>query len=56
MNTKIPIMVYSSSWYDKKYDVERSCGAVDLSNDKAATKELLDNSSHYFLISYKIYD
>jgi len=56
LNTKIPILVYSSSWYDKKYDIERSCGAVDLSDDKAATKELLDNSSHYFLISYKISD
>jgi hypothetical protein len=50
------MLVYSSSWYDKKYDIERSCGAVDLSNDQSATKELLSNSSHYFLISYKISD
>jgi hypothetical protein len=56
LNAKIPLLVYSSSWYDRKFDIERSCGAVDLSNDKAATKELLDNSSHYFLISYKISD
>lgn len=56
LNAKIPMLVYSSSWYDKQFNVERSCGAVDLSKDKAATKELLDNSSHYFLISYIISD
>lgn len=54
LNTETPMLVYSSSWYDKKFDIERSCGAVDLSNNKAATKELMDNSPHYFLISYKI--
>jgi len=54
LNTKVPMLVYSSSWYDKKSDVERSCGAVDLSNNKAATKELMDNSPHYFMISYMI--
>jgi hypothetical protein len=54
LNSKTPMLVYSSSWYDKKFDLERSCGAVDLSKDKAATKELIDNSPHYFLISYKI--
>jgi len=54
LNVKIPMLVYSSSWYDKKFDIERSCGAVDLSENKAATKELIDNSPHYFLISYKI--
>ena len=54
LNTKIPMLIYSSSWYDKRFDIERSCGAVDLSKDKAATKELIDNSPHYFLISYKI--
>jgi hypothetical protein len=54
LNTKVPMLVYSSSWYDKRFDIERSCGAVDLSKDKAATKELIDNSPHYFLISYRI--
>jgi hypothetical protein len=54
LNAKIPMLVYSSSWYDKRFDIDRSCGVVDLSNDKAATKELMDNSPHYFLISYKI--
>ena len=54
LNTEIPMLVYSSSWYDKRFDIERSCGAVDLSRNKAATKELMDSSPHYFLISYKI--
>lgn len=51
---EIPLLVFSSSWYDKKFNIERSCGAVDLSNDKAATDELLQNSHHYFIVSYKI--
>ena len=51
---EVPMLCYSSSWYDKKFDIERSCGAVDLSKDKAATEELIKNSPHYFLISYKI--
>ena len=54
LNEKKPLLVYSSSWYDKKFDIERSCGAVDLSNDKEATKELLESSSHYFMVSYKV--
>lgn len=54
LNTKVPMLCYSSSWYDKKFDLERSCGAVDLSNDLKATKELMSNSPHYFLISYSI--
>ena len=54
LNAKIPMLVYSSSWYDKRFDIERSCGAVDLSKNKAATQELIDSSPHYFMISYKI--
>jgi hypothetical protein len=51
---EIPLLAYSSSWYDKKDDVERSCGPDDLSNDKVATTKLLNNSPHYFIVSYKI--
>ncbi|MFD0792982.1 DUF5041 domain-containing protein [Mucilaginibacter litoreus] len=54
LNTKTPMLIYSSSWYDKRFDIERSCGAVDLSNNQAATKELLENSPHYFVVSYKV--
>lgn len=54
LGVEIPLLVFSSSWYDKKYDIERFCGAVDLSNDKAATDELLHSSPHYFVINYKI--
>ena len=56
LGEEIPLLVFSSSWYDKKYNIERSCGAVDLSNDRKATHELLTNSLHYYLISYKIGD
>jgi len=54
LNKEVPMLLYSSSWYDKKFDFERSCGAVDLSKDKAATEELTKNSPHYYLISYKM--
>jgi hypothetical protein len=54
LNKQVPMLIYSSSWYDKRFNIERSCGAVDLSKDKAATKDLIDNSPHYFMISYKI--
>jgi hypothetical protein len=54
LGKEVPLLVFSSSWYDKKYDLERSCGAVDLSENKAATIELLQNSPHYFVVSYQI--
>jgi hypothetical protein len=54
LNKDVPLLCYSSSWYDKKFDIERSCGAVDLSKNKAATEELIKNSPHYFMISYKV--
>lgn len=54
LNENIPILVYASSWYDKENDIERFCGAVDLSKNEDDTKMLLGNSPHYYLISYKV--
>lgn len=54
LNKNIPLLIYASSWYDKKYNFERFCGVVDLSKDEKGTKELLDNSPHYYLISYEV--
>lgn len=54
LDKEIPVLVFASSWYDKKNSMERFCGVVDLSSDKNATDELLKNSTHYFMINYKI--
>lgn len=50
----IPLLVYASSWYDTKGQIERFCGAVDLSLDEKETATLLRSSPHYFVISYKV--
>ncbi|MDN5285611.1 MAG: hypothetical protein JWR38_1885 [Mucilaginibacter sp.] len=55
LDKEIPVLVFASSWYDKKNSIERFCGTVDLSRDKNATDELLKNSPHYFIISYKTF-
>jgi hypothetical protein len=54
LNAKTPFLVYSSSWHDKQNNIERYCGAVDLSLSQAATKELMDLSPHYFVVSYTV--
>jgi len=54
LDKEIPLLVYASSWYDGK--LERFCGTVDLSFDESLTKELLDKSPHYYVISYKVTD
>jgi hypothetical protein len=54
LNKQIPVLIYASSWYDKENDVERFCGAVDLSRNEKETKELLEKSPHYYVISYKV--
>ena len=54
VDKSIPILIYASSWYDKKYGIDRFCGAVDLSTDESETKKLLQNSPHYYIISYKV--
>jgi len=56
LNQEIPLLVWASSWYDQKNNVERFCGVVDLSRDKKETKELLNSSPHYYVISYKVSD
>lgn len=54
LNKSIPLFVYASSWSDPKWDIERFCGVVDLSQSEEDTKELLDNSPHYYICSYKV--
>jgi len=54
LNEEVPLLVYASSWYDERFNVERFCGVADLSLDEEATKELLDFSPHYFVISLKV--
>lgn len=55
LNKEIPILVYASSWYDKNIDADRFCGVSDLSEDEKQTLELLNNSPHYYIISYRIF-
>jgi len=54
LNEEVPLLVYASSWYDKRIKLDRFCGVVDLSLDEERTKELFDNSPHYYVISLKI--
>ena len=56
LNEKIPLLVYASSYYDKRIKTDRFCGVVDLSLDEARTKELFDKSPHYYVISLKVYE
>jgi hypothetical protein len=51
---EIPLMVYASPWYDERIDAFRFCGTVDLSRSEKATKELLDNSPHYYVVRMKV--
>ena len=54
LNKNTPLLIYASSWFDKKNNFERFCGVVDLSKDENGTKELLENSPHYYIISYEV--
>jgi len=56
LNEEVPLLVYASSWYDENLKAERFCGISDLSEDEKETKELLDNSSHYYVITLKIFE
>ena len=49
LNEEIPLLVYGSSWNDGHF--ERFCGVADLSLSEERTKELFDNSPHYYIIS-----
>lgn len=52
LNKKIPLMIYASSWTDKKYGFQRFCGTMNLKENDSDTNELLRESPHYFLFSY----
>ena len=52
LNEVVPMLVFASSWHDGRF--ERFCGTVDLSEDEEATKELLEKSPHYFVLSLKV--
>lgn len=52
LNEKIPLLVYASSWKDKKGDFQRFCGVVNLSRNDKETDELLNSSPHYYMVSY----
>lgn len=56
LNEDVPLIVYASSWYDERIKTDRFCGVVDLSLNEEDTKELIDNSPHYYVISLKIFE
>ena len=56
LNEEIPLLVFASSWYDERIGFDRFCGAGDLSENEKETKELLDDSPHYYVISLKVYE
>lgn len=51
---KSPMIAIASSWYDEKCGYDRFCGASILSMGEAETKELLNMSPNYYIISYII--
>lgn len=51
---KIPLMIFASSWLDKKYNFHRFCGVVKLSEGDERTDELLTSSPNYIIINYKV--
>ena len=54
LNKKIPLMVFASSWKDKKYGFDRFCGVTHLTDNGEATNELLDLSPSYVMIYYRV--
>ena len=54
IDQKVPLLVFASSWLDKKYDFHRFCGVVKLNKDNEETKELLSLSPNYIIISFLI--
>lgn len=54
LNKKVPLMVFASSWEDKKYGFHRFCGVVHLSMNDEGTEELLSLSPNYFVVSYQV--
>lgn len=56
LNEKMPLLIYASSWKDKKYGFQRFCGSVNLKIGDKDTDELLSSSPHYYLVSYILTD
>ena len=56
LNEEVPLLVFASSWYDERIRTDRFCGVADLSLSEEDTKELFDNSPHYYVISLKVYE
>ncbi|MBZ9618997.1 DUF5041 domain-containing protein [Psychroflexus lacisalsi] len=54
LNTKVPLLIFASSWLDKEYNFHRFCGVVKLKENDERTQELLDYSPNYIVINYKI--
>ena len=54
INKKVPLMVFASSWLDKRYNFHRFCGVATLQEGEAGTEELLQNSPTYVLFSYQV--
>jgi hypothetical protein len=54
LNRKIPLMVFASSWEDKRYGFHRFCGVVNLEEGEEGTEELLEYSPSYVLFSYVV--
>jgi len=54
LNEEVPLLVFASTWLDERFGFERFCGVADLSMDEEATRELLDFSPHYFVLSLKV--
>ncbi len=52
LNKKIPLLIYASSWLDKRYNVRRFCGVQYLKENDEDTNELLNSSPNYVKISY----
>lgn len=51
-NKDIPLLVFASSWKDKKHGFYRFCGTTQLDDNDSETKALLKLSPHYFKLSY----
>ena len=52
LNKKTPLLIYASSWLDKKYNIQRFCGVVKLKENDEKTIELLTSSPNYIIVSY----
>lgn len=49
---KMPLIAVASSWYDPQIGMTRFCGKAVLEKGEADTRELLEQSPDYYIISY----